>query len=284
MFLGLPYGINDAHCGLTMETIKPESGFLRQKLVLSCALVAGKIIDRNMTTGSGLSLASSMALDEELDAIASTQTKEWWDLPTHTYGPGQEFGEMRERVLLQVYFWHVRMYLYLPFIIKSPVSFPSSTYYHSKLACMEAARQMLRRFMVLRDNVQKVCLFECRTTDFVGFIAAAVLCICRSSESDANGGTEEDRHLIESARKYFQREEVESGSKIASQCFQALTLLSDAGDTTTSVPKKSRFRTLASLFEAARNRIPLLSLLLMLLVAPIRKFHHPQLQDSKHLT
>jgi hypothetical protein len=223
MLLGLPPGVNDTHYGLAMENIAGEQAFLQHKFTLQSATVAGKLIDRNVASGTP-SFANAVTLDEHMEKIASSMPIAWWDLPDRLPDPGPELDEIRNRMLQQFYFFHVRTYLYFPFIIKQP---KSSTSNHSNAACTEASRQMLRRYGVLRAKSHGVCLFECKTSDFVGFIAAVILFLCLSFSKETSGSQmlDGDLQLIEATRNFFRNVEREEGCKIAKQCYRALTAL-----------------------------------------------------------
>ncbi|KAF4419903.1 hypothetical protein FACUT_11343 [Fusarium acutatum] len=178
LLLGLPYGFNDAHLGPTAEPsnvpIYPE-----QRFVLRCAFIAGKIIDRNMMPGKPSS-ASSMLLDEQMDTIASSMSLGWWDLPESLPNSHTETDELRNLLLLHFYFFHVRINLHLPFIVGTESTSPRSSH---RLACLEASRQLLKRFTLLRTQIQGFSIFDCKTSDFVGFMASAP-----TISSDALGG------------------------------------------------------------------------------------------------
>jgi hypothetical protein len=228
MLLGLPYGFNDAHYGTAVHTVAEESDSWQQRFILRCAFIAGKVIDRNIMACKP-SFASAMDLDEQMDAIAASTSEGWWDTPTEPPGPGPELDQLRERLLQQFYFFHVKIYLHLPFIVQSPTTSP---YDNSRLACLEASRQMLKRFVLLRAEVQEACLFECKTSDFVGFMAAVVLLLGLSSSSDVPNprNFDEDLRMIASIERIFHREEREKGCKIASQCRKTLQMLSGIQD------------------------------------------------------
>ncbi|KAI9765752.1 MAG: hypothetical protein M1840_007186 [Geoglossum simile] len=232
MLLGLPYGFNDAYYGPTMDAMAEESGSWELRFILRCALIVGKVIDRNIMPGKP-SLATAIDLDEQMDAIATSTPEGWWEIPAELPGPGPELDQLRERLLQQYFFFHTRIYLHLPFIVKSRKTSP---YDISRLACLEASRQMLRRFVILRAEVQGACLFECKTSDFVGFMAAVVLLLGLSSLSDVPNlqSSDEDLRLIASMERIFHKEERDKGCKIASQCRKALQVLSGTQDNNSS--------------------------------------------------
>lgn len=228
LLLGLPYGFNDAHYGAAIDMMADNSGSLQHHFILRCAFIAGKVIDRNILPAKP-SFARTMDLDEQMDVIAASMPEAWWDMPGELPSPGPDLENLRERLLQQFYFFHVRIYLHLPFIVKSPTTSP---YDISRFACMEASRQMLRRFVMLRAEVQGACLFECKTSDFVGFTAAVVLLLGLSSPSGMPDprNSNEDLRLIASTERIFHREEMEKECKIASQCRKTLLMLSGIQD------------------------------------------------------
>lgn len=203
-----------------------KSGTPEHQLILRCAIIAGKIIDRNISPAQK-SFAKTMDLDEQMDTIAADMPRSWWDIPNELLSPGPELDRITERLLQQFFFFHIKLYLHLPFIVKSATT---DRYDMSTLACMEAARQMLKIFQMLRAEVEGACLFDCKTSDFVSFTAAVVLLVGHSSSSTMANQAHfnEDSHLIESAERIFHKEEREKQCKIASQCRNALRILSSA--------------------------------------------------------
>ncbi|KAF5722693.1 hypothetical protein FMUND_2570 [Fusarium mundagurra] len=223
LLLGLPYGFNDAHLGPTIEPynvpIYPE-----QRFVLRCASIAGKIIDRNMMPGKPSS-ASSMLLDEQMDTIASSMPLRWWDLPQSLPTSHAETDELRNLLLLHFYFFHVRVNLHLPFIVGRESTSPRGSH---RLACLEASRQLLKRFAILRTQIEGFSIFDCKTSDFVGFMACVSLILCLSqprSDEITVPVPDEDQKLIDQVKGIFEREE-KAGCMIACQCRRMLDILS----------------------------------------------------------
>lgn len=233
MLLGLPYVLNDNHYQSVIQAPGMAPGFY---FVLRCAIISGKIIDRNMTAGNP-SFARAMELDEEMESIASSQPVDWWAVPKTLDQPLEplELNDLREQLLQQFYFYWVKLFLHLPFLVETTASSP---HYFSRLACIEAAKQILKRYRLLRTKMKSGhCLFECKTTDFACFTAAVVLLIgtfhssaaCRSSNP-----VEEDLELVADTDRLLMSEEVENDCKVAAQCRKVLQMLSirepDAAD------------------------------------------------------
>jgi hypothetical protein len=223
LLLGLPYGVNDAHFPHLVVSNTGDADFVPHLFTHKCAFIAGKILDRNLT-GNTSSYAATIDLDDELSTIASAMPPEWWDVPSILCGDEAEIDHLRTRLQQHVYFFQLRTYLHLPFLINASKSDP---YHHSKLACVEGARQMLRRFVVYHAMVNGEKLFECKTADFVGFMAAAILLI-GLSKLDSGPRLElsqEDSKTISSTKAVFCESE-KKGCRIAAQCQKALMLLS----------------------------------------------------------
>jgi hypothetical protein len=227
MLLGLPYGLNDNHYQSAITASGMSQGFY---FVLNCAVISGKIIDRNMTPGKP-SYAKAIALDEELESIASSLPKAWWVIPSDLEQSLKSFeaDNLREKLLQQLYFFWVKLYLHLPFLVGSSAGSP---HYFSRMACIEAAKQILRRYRVLRyRNKSGYCLFECQTTDFSCFTAAVVLLVgtfhCSASLLSPN--VEEDLELVAATDKILLDEERKSDCKVAAQCRKVLRMLSVEG-------------------------------------------------------
>ncbi|CAI4214298.1 unnamed protein product [Parascedosporium putredinis] len=162
-----------------------------------------------LTWRRGLCMAQflSLSIDEELEAISSILPAEWWHVPTAL--PDSESGimELREKLLLQFYFHHVRTYLHLPFLATNEV--PAGQSATSQGIALNASRKMLELLLLLRAEVSPgVPLFECATSDFVGLTAAVILALCLYTvDSPGKAGRYEgDWQLISQARDMFRRE------------------------------------------------------------------------------
>jgi hypothetical protein len=227
MLLGLPYGFNDIHFGPITETLAYTLGSADHRFILRCVLCAGKVIDRNIAPGTP-SFAKAMELDEEMDTIAACMPTVWWNIPDESTGISTdlELDTLRERLLQQFYFFHVKMYIHLPFLAKSSSALSASEV--SKLTCMKSARQMLARFQLLcTEVVHGTYLFECKTSDFVGFMAATVLLIGLSTSNLDSANAlqhQDDLRLIKAVEENFEREKHEC--KLAAQCWMTLRILS----------------------------------------------------------
>ena len=231
LLLGLPRGSNDVCHEAALDPAAPAE----HQFVLRCALLAGRIIDRNVSKANS-SFAKTVEMDEEMNAISSSMPPDWWNLPRQLPGNGPELDELRDRLLQQFYFFHVRIYLFLPFIKRSPITPGAGAREFAAVACKEPCREALRRFILLRADVEEgLSLFDCKTSDFVAFTAAVVLLCALSAPSPAQQDADrwrQDWDLISSAEDVFLRLERATGCAMAAQCRSALAAMrvASAGD------------------------------------------------------
>ncbi|KAF2176847.1 hypothetical protein K469DRAFT_678132 [Zopfia rhizophila CBS 207.26] len=226
MLLGLPQGIDDANCVVESDSSTNEFSMSTQMFMLQCGKVMGKVISRNQAAKEP-PFSVTVQIEEELESITQSMSPSWWEPSTLCMNSGIHESEVRTRLLTQAYFFHIRMYVHLSSMIK-PRS--DSRFQHSRKTCINSARELLRRFNILRSGLDGQTLFECKTNDFVGFTAAVVLLmglVNKISEISPNGDQEGWR-LIKDAKIIFESLHTEKKCKMAFQCHQALELLSSA--------------------------------------------------------
>lgn len=184
--------------------------------------MAGQVIEQILSPANP-SFAKAMDLDERMESIYTSAPCGWWDLPIQLPSDRTELNLLVERLLVQFFYFHVRMYIHLPLL---KLHFRPMSHDVSRLASTAAARQMLKRYLILRTRVGGVSLFDCKTSDFVGFTAAVVLHLGLSNPSKVSSvPASEDLHLLQEVEGLYWTLEQESGCKIASQCRSAMSLL-----------------------------------------------------------
>lgn len=224
MLLGLPHGCSDSilkpQFKSTTNDMPSEHHFTHR-----CAVLAGRIIERNAASAK-LPYSELMAIDEEMEAIADAMSESWWAIPDNlVFSDIANFRELRERLLLHFYFFYVRLHLHLP-SIRTPIH-PSTCI--SRLACIVAARQLIKRFNILNMMTPEgKRLFECKTSIFVAFTGAVVLALglrhlidLQYNEVDSR----EDELRLLTFYAALQEEEQRNGCNISSQCRIALGAL-----------------------------------------------------------
>lgn len=235
LLLGLPHGFNDA----LLDTSEPKDVDLDSPevwvpiFIHRCAVTAGEVINYLISPGKP-SFAKAMSLDEEMDNIYNSAPSSWWDIPDKLPSSRTELDNLVDRLLIHFFYFHIRMYIHLPFLKQSSSSASQEV---ARLACTDAARQLVKCFLILHSEVDGASLFDCKTSDFVAFTAAVVLLISHSNSD--NRTASDDLQLIADAEKIFQASEEESGCEMAAQCRKALVLLSSPppdGGSTQEIP------------------------------------------------
>lgn len=202
--------------------------------------MAGQAIECNIPTPRP-SFARAMLLDEQMEAMAGSAPPWWWDVPAECPSSPAEINGLVDRLLIHIFF-HVRMYIHLPFLSSSAQ--PSSKYSTSRVACVDAARNLVARFLLLWSDIPGTTrsLFDCKTSDFVGFAATAVLLAGRSHSSGvkaAEGDDGSDLRLVAQVRETLQRLEERGGCKVAAPCRAALAQLAGPSSLPSSLPSTS---------------------------------------------
>jgi hypothetical protein len=239
--LGLPYTVNDAHCdlGLHADSNTKGSGMPIRPFTLRTGTIAGRVIDR---TQAGLDQCETTAIeiDEEMQALAAGMPPTWWNLPTINREAPSDIPQIRQQLLLQVFFCLIRVYLNLPFLLDTR---PNQDHRRDqcRIACTDSARMVMKRYVILRSEVNGEPLYDCQTNDFVGFTTAVILLLSTARNREAILA-EGDWGLVEHTHGIFKDLSKSSSSKLFSQASQALETLMghnqdlSSGDTKVFVP------------------------------------------------
>ncbi len=184
--------------------------------------MAGKVIERNSSPAKP-SFANAMLLDEQMHEIRRIMPEEWWKIPDQIPSSAADLDDLRERLILHFFFYHIVLYIHLPFLVRHK----ESLFDASRASCMMAAKQMLIRYRLLRAKVDGASLFDCKTTDFVAFMAAVVIYVAFSGVDCRQIIDHETLDLVIDTEEIFRREEEEHGCKLAARCLLTLLVLSN---------------------------------------------------------
>lgn len=222
MFLGLPYGFVDMHHQQILE-IKPENDYLDSTMTIRCAMITGKVIDRNHSRTKA-SISKTLELDEDMDELATSFPGTWWELPDRVRAHGHDFDEIHVRLHQQLFFFHLRLYIYMPFLRGSELNSVHGSI--MRTAGIEAARQLLRRYLSLHGDAEGPSPSECKLVDFMAFTGAIVLLLgCSSSVGPRTSSYGDDMEAVLSLIRCLHRQEIQENCPIASQCCKTLTVL-----------------------------------------------------------
>ncbi|KAF3041413.1 hypothetical protein E8E11_002384 [Didymella keratinophila] len=227
LLLGLPYGISDSHCDLTMPNFDGE--YMHPLIfITNVSKLAGRVIDRNQGVAEQ-SFAWALQLDQELEDLWKRLDPTWLDYSELLATPEDNAAELRERIMAQMIFHQIRVYLHLPFMLKSATN---SRFTYSRTACLNGSREVLRLYQALRTGTVQP-LYECKAVDFIGFTSAVLIQIglFNFAAVTTPGGSQDtaklreveaDVRLIEISIDIFRRASSEKGGKVALQSAEVL--------------------------------------------------------------
>ncbi|ORY63941.1 uncharacterized protein BCR38DRAFT_466020 [Pseudomassariella vexata] len=138
-------------------------------------IISSRILERNKLNPSSHALALTRTLDAELQRAARSLPSKWWLAPnldiTSTESQGL-FWNTR-RLYAQVLHYNLVNQLHLPYMLRSSPSSAERKYEYSRMACVNASREVLSRFITLRSFNRTA--YSCRSVDFLALMAAITL-------------------------------------------------------------------------------------------------------------
>ena len=203
LLLGLPQGSLDISMATeaALATDSPSGRFERRQCV-----IASRILARNESSDVGTSddFAAVLQLDAELQSAANDMPSKWWLVPnlaSELHDLGRTFWETL-RLLDQMLYFNLLNLLHLPYMLQSnsaniEQTGKKSDREYSKLASINASRELLARFIMFR-SFNRVA-YSCRAVDLFALTAAMTLVIAhldrhckqqqRQNETDMVGAT-----------------------------------------------------------------------------------------------
>ncbi|KAF1987789.1 hypothetical protein K402DRAFT_403455 [Aulographum hederae CBS 113979] len=225
LMLGMPYGIGEAHCSLEFGTDAWYCFFVK------VGILAGRVIDRTQNPQEQ-SFSSALDLDQEIEDAGNAMPNEFWT--TINQSPQMTdvdaATEWQELILSQICFYQLRVYLHMPFMLKSAVN---PRFEYSRKTCLDNARKMLQLYHLIRSDGTP--MYQCKAIDFIGFtgcilIALGLMGYGRLTPGHNLDQDEEDWRLIDTSIEIFKRASTEKGGKVASQSYQVLEQMRLAKD------------------------------------------------------
>ena len=170
LMLGLSQGSLDRSMGSdAMLANETPMGRLER---IHC-VIASRILERNESKPSSNDLALTRTLDVELQRAARSLPSKWWLLPNLEIASTESqalFWSTRQ-LFAQVLHYNLVNQLHLPYMLRS--SLAERNYEYSLIACVNASREVLSRFITLRSF--NGIAYSCRTVDFLAHMAAMTL-------------------------------------------------------------------------------------------------------------
>lgn len=180
IMLGLPHTSikDDFSTPQALEHCHPS-----EKLQRIHCVVAGKILDRK--DDESKDLAKVHEDDMLLQRAASEMPPQWWMIPnlmSRNYDDTNLFGDTI-RIMDQFSHYHLLMRLHLPYMLCNS---SDHRYDHSKLTVLNAAREILSRYLAFRTS--NPAEYYCRGADFLAFMAITAMCFAHISAHSQSQG------------------------------------------------------------------------------------------------
>lgn len=200
LLLGLQIGSLD-NSFATDEAMKMDSPEDRlQKLHTA---ISARISQRNLSKAAQ-AYVKTQTIDCDLDAYARSMGQGWWLPPTTTASETSQVWEETKRLMIQIDHHSLLVMLHLPYLLREPTE---DRYIYSKLTCIRSSREILHRFIILRNNIESPN--SCRHIDYSCSIAAMTLLLSYLVHGDTPIGTtqptvgerEEDMALVLRVKK-----------------------------------------------------------------------------------
>ncbi|PWY88088.1 hypothetical protein BO94DRAFT_64289 [Aspergillus sclerotioniger CBS 115572] len=165
LFLGLRIDMRDVSFA-SEEWTKYDSP--EEKLEKLHTVIAARIADRNHTTNEGYAIMQ--AIDYDLDMGAKRMGQMWWSHSSPVCETPEQNWQHRRRLMIQINHFGLLVMLHLLYLLRDPTE---HRYTHSRMTCIRSGREILTRFISLREDVESI--FSCRHIDYAASIAAITL-------------------------------------------------------------------------------------------------------------
>lgn len=219
ILLGLPYAISDDHFTVTITDHPDQVGHECRPFAIQVAILMGQVIDQVQSSGGPI-LSKVMNIEDKLETLASTKPRTWWKYLVPTVADTATKNDLRERLICQTQYYLTKIYLHLPYLLRSP---SSPLYTTSRMVAVDSARGLVLRHHALRSYIDTEPVFDCQSIDFVGFMGAVVLLL--GTSHDSRNPLPTDVELISKSVQLLQDLATIKASELAHQCASTLTAL-----------------------------------------------------------
>ena len=219
MFLGMPCKKDDEP-KIPSFSLAGEDIISRLRAVRKIAAVAaGEVNGRN--TGPKIhALEKTEEIQNTLDTAQAAMSTEWWEL----WKDSDNLTETAYEALnAQFWFFQTQSYLNLPYMLQSP---SDSTFLPKRTICLDASRNLIRIWIVLRTNTSFQTLL-CRLDDFQGLISTIVILAGLLQGLASDSEFQSDIALIGQVKEVFRGAVTEQNGSIARQGLRVLDILSE---------------------------------------------------------
>ncbi|KAK2738429.1 hypothetical protein FQN55_000555 [Onygenales sp. PD_40] len=170
LLLGIPQGCSD-HSMASEARLANDSPMGRLER-LHCVAMS-RILERDESKLGSEHLATTRAIDLELQKAARSLPSKWWLAPKLDIASTDLqalFWDTR-RVVAQICHYNLLTRLHLPYMLR--FSSTDSKHEYSRITCVNASREVLSRYITLR-SFDRIA-YNCRTIEFLALMAAMTL-------------------------------------------------------------------------------------------------------------
>lgn len=219
--LGAPAYLSNAHPSIIAG---PTGDSTMEQIAFQVFKLTGEVIERDQNHAHNPNYATTVQLDEDCTAIRPTMPAEWFDLAWQaelSLGMFYNLQGIKMKYLMLVKDIH------LPWMLKSTTE---PRYQHSRTATLEASRDFINEYEVLRSNPHTEYI-NCELMDFQAFSATIILIVGLLTQpaSSRNPCKEaRDWALVDKVIHYLARIAERLQCSVAAQSFQSLEHLKKA--------------------------------------------------------
>ncbi|KAL3422559.1 C6 zinc finger domain-containing protein [Phlyctema vagabunda] len=229
LLLGMP-------CGSADDGFAPDENLQNPNVDLDQIFnrrmcnISGRIIERNQEDYAN-AFAKTQEIDESLERLAKEMPPGYWAIPkvmlnNHTVQEAQQF----DRLMSQIWFFQLESLLHLPFMLRAATE---RRYEYSKFSCLKASREMLDRYLALRNSNNRS--FCCKVVDFGAFTATVTVLLglliqSPTTETPLEKQQKENDRLLVNTVLLSMEELADSGDVVAAQSVDVIRALSGVND------------------------------------------------------
>ena len=171
LILGLPQGSSGAITGSLSPSV--EDTIVGHFERGHCSL-AGRILQRNERDVSNSDLVETEAIDRELRKLSESMPSKWWLLPNlASIQDSEELFWATVKISNQLFHYILLSHLHLPFILRTSSGPDPYRFEYSRMACINASRDLLFRYRALRSFQRGS--YCCHSMDFFAITASMTL-------------------------------------------------------------------------------------------------------------
>lgn len=168
LLLGFSIGIPDTCCNLDLDEPTNAKNYIRK-----VAAIGSRIAERNQANSVNIRNGHALTkqIECQLDDLIEQMPANWRD--TSRESVERDGRRVWVRLLPQLWHYQMAVLLHLPYMLRSG---SNPTFLHHKFKCLEAAREMTTRFLIMNDRT-RCALRSCKTVEFQAFISTVVIVI-----------------------------------------------------------------------------------------------------------